>query len=497
MTYKKTWISCLLWAVFTCITGVLLADYTTAVWIQKTDAAVGMGTVALIALVFALAAGGCFLFRELYNRAGKRPKADAGKINTVENLLFIAILAAGALYRIGSCLHCGPDQITGGPYFELAAVTAGRPLGMGILIRNMSDLYTVCLSFAMSFLGNKPIAGVWMQIFLQMLTLCLSFWMLRRLVGRIPAYITMLFLAFAPVYTGQIFLMTPEVLSFFLFLLAAFIIGHYVKNYAEDLYGSHSLILMALICGCIIGILTYLDGLFLTLLILPAGLVGVICIKKGEERSSSGGILPIFLFIFIFSAAALAFLGMLAYEAYAMEVTLETTASAWADAYIHLPVYTPSVTDTLAIECLILLFGAAFLVISFWFGRGVQISSPWIIFMLLFGPPHMISGTSGYRIYSFFIWSVLAGIGLQQCFIPKKKTVYAVQTQAPVQEFVSTPELPEAVEIPETPAKPRFIENPLPLPKKHVKRTMDYPYEVDEAKLEFDIEIAENDDFDV
>ncbi len=45
--------------------------------------------------------------------------------------------------------------------------------------------------------------------------------------------------------------------------------------------------------------------------------------------------------------------------------------------------------------------------------------------------------------------------------------------------------------------KPRFLENPLPLPKKHEKRTMDYQYEVMEAEMRFDFEVDENDDFDI
>ena len=43
---------------------------------------------------------------------------------------------------------------------------------------------------------------------------------------------------------------------------------------------------------------------------------------------------------------------------------------------------------------------------------------------------------------------------------------------------------------------PRFIENPLPLPKKHEKREMGYQYEIAEDKMNFDVEIKENDDFD-
>ena len=46
------------------------------------------------------------------------------------------------------------------------------------------------------------------------------------------------------------------------------------------------------------------------------------------------------------------------------------------------------------------------------------------------------------------------------------------------------------------PEKPRFIENPLPLPKKHQKRTLSYRVEVGEGKDDFDISVDEDDDFD-
>ncbi|HOO27163.1 MAG TPA: hypothetical protein PLU43_01760, partial [Lachnospiraceae bacterium] len=42
----------------------------------------------------------------------------------------------------------------------------------------------------------------------------------------------------------------------------------------------------------------------------------------------------------------------------------------------------------------------------------------------------------------------------------------------------------------------KFIENPLPLPKKHVAKTMEYGFEPDE-NMDFDYDIKEDDDFDI
>lgn len=59
-------------------------------------------------------------------------------------------------------------------------------------------------------------------------------------------------------------------------------------------------------------------------------------------------------------------------------------------------------------------------------------------------------------------------------------------------------EAEEFAEAKETEKKITFIENPLPLPKKHVKREMGYAFEPSKDLMDFDIkELDENDDFDI
>ena len=42
----------------------------------------------------------------------------------------------------------------------------------------------------------------------------------------------------------------------------------------------------------------------------------------------------------------------------------------------------------------------------------------------------------------------------------------------------------------------QFIENPLPLPKKHVKKVMDYPIQPDASMMHYDVEVDPGDNFD-
>lgn len=45
--------------------------------------------------------------------------------------------------------------------------------------------------------------------------------------------------------------------------------------------------------------------------------------------------------------------------------------------------------------------------------------------------------------------------------------------------------------------KVKFLENPLPVPKKHVKKEIAFDFDIEDAKMEFDISVSEKDDFDI
>ena len=45
--------------------------------------------------------------------------------------------------------------------------------------------------------------------------------------------------------------------------------------------------------------------------------------------------------------------------------------------------------------------------------------------------------------------------------------------------------------------KVEYIENPLPVPKKHIRKTMDYAFIPNESQMKYDIQVSDNDDFDL
>ena len=65
MTYKKTWLSYILWAIYTCITGVMLADYTILLWKKQINLTTRIYMIGFVFLFFAMVAGLFFLLKKV------------------------------------------------------------------------------------------------------------------------------------------------------------------------------------------------------------------------------------------------------------------------------------------------------------------------------------------------------------------------------------------------------------------------------------------------
>ncbi len=461
MTCKKTWISYFLWALYTCAAGVILADYAILFWQKYVNVSIAYDTIVFVFLVFAGVTGCYFLIRKalaVYHRQDNAEKDGEKSSRTAklfEILIALGVFSAGLLYRIYLYLQSTPDMIMITQYYRDATVKAGE--GVEPITHGASYLYTLCLSFVLSFLGNKSDAAVWLQIFLQMLTILLAFLAVRKTAGRIPACAAMFALAVSSVYAGQIFILAPESFFFLLYLAGLFIIGSYIKMYCCSNFTVAAGIAGAFLSGITIGILCYLDAVSLTLLfLLPALFTGI---QKGEKNK-----VPFLMLIL--STGGLTFMGALAVDAFYSHGKIGQTAETWFLLYRnHIKAdYIFYQTNRSIIECLILIVPAAFLILAFWNRKSKQNASFWIWLMFLLSPtPLTAVGVLPYQIFSIFIWSVLSGIGLQQSFVWEEKKV------AKTAENIQTADEDKSVAEMKEPA-PRFIENPLPLPKKHEKR---------------------------
>ena len=167
MIYKKTWLSYFLWAVYTCLTGVMLANYAILFWQKKINAVINYGTALFVVFMFGAAAGIYILVRYIFGKVREKYSMSGHTKLLWEIFIALSIFCAGLIYRVSLYLQ-NINSLAETSYYQLATVKA-EPSAES-MVHGASYLYTMCLSFILSFLGNKVEVAVWMQILIQMVT---------------------------------------------------------------------------------------------------------------------------------------------------------------------------------------------------------------------------------------------------------------------------------------------------------------------------------------
>jgi len=432
---------------------------------------VGFASTLVIFLLCGLLAFGCRKLSLLFLKRDLNVNQKQG-ILVAESLAVIGLLVGGFLMRI----HIMGDVQDPWGYFEIAKVTGdGHVLSSlhGIEYCYLQALHAVFLVF-----GNKLSAAIWFQIVVQMLTALFFYLAVRRIGGRIAAMVSVAFLMFASVFLDQTLSLNVEVLWLLVYSIGLLACGAVMEG-APVWWG-------ALLTGLYIGFAGYMDILGFTLLIVLG--LGILMQKAGEKAILE----RIYTLLCAVLGAAIGFLGMEGLDAFLSGSYPEKIFSAWWSLYrpegmgAFFSAYLPST----ALEISVLLLLMALGVFSFWFGNQVERSTPWVMSLfcvILLGLFGMLTETVDGYSETYLICSILAGISLTQFFQPKEKKT---EEESKVEEAKE----PQSDEEPKP--KVGYIENPLPLPKKHVKKTLDYDLLVDEGE-DFDLSVSENDDYDL
>lgn len=492
MTYRKTWFSYVLWVLYAGLCVMMLASLCQ--WFLSYMGMFVPVSVSVVGvfLIFPLLLGTYALLRVVSRKIRTKYTIQAHTLAMLEAFVVAFCFMFGTLYRLRAALFSDFDfyflDSMETEYFELAMVRAGE--GIAPMTHGMGYLYVVCLSAIMSFLGNKIISVMFLHVVLQVLSLVICFLAVRKSAGRLPACVTLVYLSFSGAYISRIGVIDPECLYFLFYLLGMYLIVSAVKNYCRNYYTKSFAVWTFMILGIVLGILIYLDIRSVTLLFF---LVGIFTGKKEEDEElpaiTAGQNILVFGAVEVF--CVLAFFGSFLIDALGYGTEYMTELSAWGNYYLS--EFWGSV-----LACMdqfmrdfpfnvLLIVAASFLAFEFKRSGKEQNYMLWILLCVCTAPTPMTGyGVLPYGTIALFIWCVLAGLGLQNCIMGDSAQV----VQAKIEKINAEAEVEEI-------QKPRFIENPLPLPKKHVKREMDYEYPVAEEDMKFDIEVDESDDFDI
>lgn len=513
MTYRKTWFSCVLWILYTILCVILLTVLAGGVWtaylagipygkgfpLPVFAPLKGMSDGILTLLGFIILPVTVLLYLTVRKVSGVIRKKCTWKEHALlvwECAAVLLILAGGVFLRIMYMQYAVSmaeheqflaEQVSGMDYYYMALSPEGNA---AVPLNRIAYLYVFCLSVVLSFLGHKIASAIVLQMILQIAGMLLAYVVTRKIAGRLPACIVLLYLSCSYCCLRMLICFSPEWLFFVLYMLGMLLAAGFIQSYCDSRLSKLSALFGAAAVGAVIGMLVWIEPAAAPLMLMFA----VVAIGRKKRQES----MPVY-----HSARTNAAVIAVAVITYAvMQLSAVWFASSgvqfdpgkielwysYSDGFINMK---PYVYDAYAVG--LLLIPASFLIFEFFRSGKEQNYTWWILLCIVVAPtPMAVIGRDKFGLLSLYIWAVLAGLGLQNCiFGGKAKVMQAVIEQINAEADLEEPEAAEQ------PQKPRFIENPLPLPKKHVKKDMDYQYPVEEKDMKYDIEVSEHDDFDI
>ena len=466
-----------------------------------------------------------WLFHRLTGMVGDRIHSDAKTALMIECIIAILFFAVGVGLRI-SDMDSGIRY--GAVYYEAAKVAEG--LTIPYSVHSADYLYLQLLHLVFVVFGNKAAAGIVMQIALQTAAFLFLYLAVRKMAGALSSLIMLALVTLSPMAVRESLTLSPQMLFLLIFAVVLYLSTSCIKGKKHPVG--------CLVTGLFIGMACYLDIAGLVLLIFA---VCGLLMKREEQDKTAGGRIGVAALCLL--GALVGFFGTLVTVILCRHLSFADGMSAKLQIYypggFQIPVLLGS--DTTIVSVLILVFLLAIGIFSFWCSRKTERQSVWVIVVLsliALQSSGMTTDELNGNFLLFIMFSILAGIGVSGIFV--KKDVYRLpETVETIENHMTKNEMPAYEEKENTPVedkigyrekevkenpsvargatdtvtfedensqehsvstrKPvKLIDNPLPLPKKHVPKVLDYAVKDLEAKQDdFDVAIDDNDDFDI
>lgn len=531
MSWKKSVFSRLVWVVYLLIIGTAMAFAGSAIC-GGIGVAEYIGGVAAVAyLLFA----GLIVF-VLRRTATKLKSISYGRgkdFQWIESILAALLFVAGLFLRAKE-MRADVDSSV---FLDLAYVSSdGQTIPW--LAHGAVYFYIWTLRIVFLLLGNKAAMALWLQIMLQMLGVLLLYYAVRKMAGKLPAIMMLVFFMLSSYMVEKAIVPSPEMFYLLLFSIVLLYVSRGVDHAFRWLFW--------LLAGVMAALLIYLD--VAGLLLIPLMIGAIVTRRKEAKRKIKSGILG------VVAGLLLGVLSCVLVGALSSSKSVLGFMEEWMQLYrFEEPQFAVILSEFDMVWLMgILLCLMAWGVFSPWHGRKTERFSIWIICLLVAALLQclgiFVEEMSG-GIYIFLFSTILAGLGVRESIVVpveeisfaeamEKKTISsdaAVKEQPKLQELgekdatetketlkdakaaaeisQTTVEAKETLEAderseekqeqkqePEETREIEYIENPLPLPKAHVKRVMDYELDFDpdyERDLGgYDIYVPDDDDFD-
>ena len=488
MRVRKTWFSYVLWFLFSCSLAVMfyfsLSSYLKLLGITNIRQSGGMIAICAVILVIFFC-----LVEWFFNRKSNRGREKRDRIYAVIGLFLFAILFF--LFRILLIPTIDENQFSSSTLFQNAVID--RETGYQFLISTPQQLFTSLLSTFFLFLGNKGIAVWVLQTILQTLCFVFSYFAVKRLAGRIPALTVTLGIAALPMFFNDVLHTQISTLLFLIFMISLWLLSIY-SVWLKEKKGKE---IVSFLIAFIFGTLACYDIIFSGLLLLPIMVCGETPLKSGLKKACNIGLVilgsvlsyGISAFLPAIVKGQFSYLTLESYftNRYALHFTLDFIKNFSELNYLFIVFifcicYIIMFLKTEHDEAHIFLFAALVTALLF----------------VLFSPDIPLS----YYYILALCFLAVAGAGVRNLVLSnetsiktkKNKKMEETKDEEWQVEDVTHEQQP-IIEPSVIEPKIQYIENPLPLPKKHEKKEMDYGFEPEEEKMHYDFEITDENAF--
>ncbi len=487
MSWKKNGLSYLVWAIYVLAVGVGLLGIAETISVSLG----GNLVFAILGCVVYLAVAGALVF--LLQRYAPLGCGFRKSViwQVVEAVVVVLLLGIGFMLRLEG-LENGSESAA---YFETASIRGEQ--GVPQLMHGAVYFYVHLLRILFYFLGNKFTVAVVLQVVLQMLAVLLLFFAIRGLVGRVTAVVMLSFSMCSPYMIQGALTLSPEMLYLLFCSAVLCLLAVECKGLLRPW--------VYLLLGALVSVMIYLDVAGILIFLIA---IGAIFCRRNEEPDKRARLWAVLACILGAMAGFFLWIGL---DSYLSGRRFFNVLRAWYSLYCPEGFVIPATFGTpgIPVEYIILFGLLGFGIFSFWCDRYLERIKTWgiaIIVLSLSACYGIFTPEMPGSIYIYLLFTLLAGFAVEDCLrismrLKKERAeepqlIEIAEQELPEKQSDPIQVQPEEASLQEK--KPvQYIENPLPLPKKHVRRVLDYSIRDGKSKDDFDIDVDESDDFDI
>lgn len=412
-------------------------------------------------------------------------------------IIVISVMILIRLYYIEELDMNGAENI----FFQLASVETNK---LSFTTTNHATIiYVYILSFLLALLGNKIIIGIYFQLALQCITLLLAYLTIRNISGKMTALIANLILSILTVYLNTLLPLAPENLLLCIFMLGFWMISLLWKHMNANQDTKVLDVILFFMAGVATAAIIYTDIIGLFLFVISIG--GIAVSNRNTART------PLLQTVCYIIGSVVGVIFFFQIEAIICKVSFLQIANQYLNPWMTVAIHNVSIFPSEILEVSIVMV----LITGVWCVRywqtGCYENTIYSILLISSVSIRVLFHTElDYSLLLIFSWIFAAAASLKSlCCKYEEELVEEpgvillsnLIKDVPVNpagDGVEMNIMKKSKQLNESKVNLNLIPNPLPLPKQHERKEMDYAFIPEEDKMHYDIDVVEeNDDFDV